>query len=158
MGTAGIRPGWRVRLGADAALALALALLVAGLHLSTDAIASLERRLFDAASTWATPTPSDRIVIVAVDDASIARLGRWPWSRDVHAQLIDRIAEARPRAIVHTTLFLEPQADRGLAYIRRLHEAATQAVKHWQCNPATRDGHPVPAVALQPFNFVLDRS
>ncbi len=127
MASAGIRAGWRVRLGADAALALALALLVAGLHLSTDAIASLERRLFDAASTWATPTPSDRIVIVAVDDASIARLGRWPWSRDVHAQLIDRIAEARPRAIVHTTLFLEPQADRGLAYIRRLHEAATQA-------------------------------
>ncbi len=40
----------------------------------------------------------------------------------------------------------------------RLDDAATQAVKHWQCNPATRDGHPVPAVALQPFNFVLDRS
>jgi len=127
LGAAGIRPGGRVRLGADAALALALALLVAGLHLSTDAIASLERRLFDAASTWATPMPSDRIVIVAVDDTSIARLGRWPWSRDIHAQLIDRIAEGRPRAIVHTTLFLEPQADRGLAYIRRLHEAATQA-------------------------------
>lgn len=104
-----------------------LALVVAGLHFSTDAIASLERRLFDAASTWTTPTPSDRIMIVAVDDASIARLGRWPWSRDIHAQLIDRIAEGRPRAIVHTTLFLEPQADRGLAYIRRLHEAANQA-------------------------------
>jgi len=31
------------------------------------------------------------IVIVAVDDASVAELGRWPWSRAVVAQLIDRL-------------------------------------------------------------------
>jgi adenylate cyclase len=34
------------------------------------------------------------IVIVAVDDASVAELGRWPWSRAVIAQLIDTLTAA----------------------------------------------------------------
>ncbi|MBV6447534.1 energy transducer TonB [Nitrosomonas sp.] len=37
----------------------------------------------------------------------------------------------------------------------RLDAAALSAVKNWQCNPSLRDGQPVRAVALQPFNFVL---
>ncbi|WP_217429893.1 energy transducer TonB [Rugamonas rubra] len=38
---------------------------------------------------------------------------------------------------------------------RRLDEAAISAVRTWRCLPATRDGQPVGAVALQPFNFSL---
>lgn len=37
----------------------------------------------------------------------------------------------------------------------RLDNAALAAVKNWQCNPSLRNGQPVRAVALQPFNFVL---
>jgi len=37
----------------------------------------------------------------------------------------------------------------------RLDEAALAAVRSWHCNPATRNGAPVRAVALQPFKFVL---
>jgi len=37
----------------------------------------------------------------------------------------------------------------------RLDDAALAAVKSWQCNPSLRNGQPVRAVALQPFNFVL---
>lgn len=37
----------------------------------------------------------------------------------------------------------------------RLDNAALEAVKSWQCRPAMRNGEPVRAVALQPFNFVL---
>ncbi|WP_297325901.1 energy transducer TonB [Nitrosomonas sp.] len=37
----------------------------------------------------------------------------------------------------------------------RLDTAALTAVKSWQCNPSLRNGQPVRAVALQPFNFVL---
>lgn len=37
----------------------------------------------------------------------------------------------------------------------RLDKAALEAVKNWQCRPSMRDGQPVRAVALQPFNFVL---
>lgn len=38
----------------------------------------------------------------------------------------------------------------------RLDEAALGAVREWQCTPARRNGQPVEATALQPFNFVLE--
>nr|WP_107784093.1 energy transducer TonB [Nitrosomonas nitrosa] len=37
----------------------------------------------------------------------------------------------------------------------RLDNAALAAVKTWRCRPAVRDGQPVRAIALQPFNFVI---
>jgi protein TonB len=40
----------------------------------------------------------------------------------------------------------------------RLDNAALSAVKTWRCRPAMRDGQAVPAIALQPFNFVIEGS
>lgn len=40
----------------------------------------------------------------------------------------------------------------------RLDEAALTAVRSWRCTPATRNGQPVRATALQPFNFILQGS
>ncbi len=37
----------------------------------------------------------------------------------------------------------------------RLDDAAMAAVQSWQCKPPLRDGQPARAIALQPFNFVL---
>ncbi|MDP1660218.1 MAG: TonB family protein [Methylotenera sp.] len=39
---------------------------------------------------------------------------------------------------------------------KRLDEAGLAAVKNWRCNAATRDGKAVRAVALQPFDFILN--
>jgi len=47
-------------------------------------------------------------VIVAVDEASLNRLGQWPWPRDLVAKLFDRIAAGRPAAIGVDILFPEP--------------------------------------------------
>ncbi len=103
-------------------LGLAGWLLVLLLHLGTDLVAGLERRFYDVASTHADRAPSDRIAIIAIDDTSIANIGRWPWPRDVHADLIDRLAEAGAKTITHTALFFEPQGDRGLAALRAIRE------------------------------------
>lgn len=40
---------------------------------------------------------------------------------------------------------------------QRLDDAALAVVRLWRCQPARRDGVPVRAVALQPFNFVLQQ-
>lgn len=39
---------------------------------------------------------------------------------------------------------------------KRLDDAAIAAVRTWHCTPPRRDGKPVKAIALQPFNFQLD--
>jgi protein TonB len=39
---------------------------------------------------------------------------------------------------------------------KRLDEAGLAAVKNWRCNAAMRDGKAVRAVALQPFDFILN--
>jgi CHASE2 domain-containing sensor protein/signal transduction histidine kinase len=51
---------------------------------------------------------SDDIVIVAVDEKSLQALGRWPWSRGVHADMVDRLTQAGAKAIVFDILFAEP--------------------------------------------------
>ena len=93
------------------------------LHLSTDMIGALERRFYDVASTSTARQPSDRIAVIAIDDQSIANLGRWPWPRDIHAKLIDQLSAAKAKTVVHTAFFFEPQVDRGLLFIRKLKEA-----------------------------------
>jgi len=64
--------------------------------------------------------PHDDIVIVAIDHASIEKLGRWPWRRAVHAELLNRIGEGRPKVVGFDVLFTEkdrehPQDDALLA-------------------------------------------
>src|SRR5437763_13803005 len=44
------------------------------------------------------PAPDD-IAIVAIDENSVAHLGRFPWPRSVLARAIDAVAAAPPKAI-----------------------------------------------------------
>ncbi|WP_291083246.1 serine/threonine-protein kinase [Hydrogenophaga sp.] len=110
------RPQWR----SDAAMGLAVVVAVVALHAATDFFSGLERRFFDVASTQTARQPSDRIAIIAIDDQSVANIGRWPWPREVHAQLIDQLSAARAKTVAHTAFFFEPQTDRGLVQLREL--------------------------------------
>jgi diguanylate cyclase (GGDEF)-like protein len=51
--------------------------------------------------------PED-IVIVAVDEKSLRKYGRWPWSRHMHAQLLDRLTLAGTGSVVFDVLFADP--------------------------------------------------
>jgi signal transduction histidine kinase/CHASE2 domain-containing sensor protein len=65
------------------------------------------------------PVPvSSEIAILAIDDSSIAKLGRFPWSRSVIAQAIDAVAARHPKAIALDVLFTDsttPSDDQGMA-------------------------------------------
>lgn len=47
------------------------------------------------------------------------------------------------------------RVDRSSGFMR-LDEAALAAVRAWRCTPARRNGQAVRALALQPFNFILN--
>ncbi len=99
----------------DVWVSLSLLLLVGAFFVFSDVLTSLDNRLFDHASKLTGRTPSDQIVVVAIDDQSIANIGRWPWSRDVHAKVIGQLSEAK--VIANTVFFFEPQTDRSLKYL-----------------------------------------
>lgn len=50
---------------------------------------------------------STDIVILAIDDESLEVLGKWPWPRDYHGQLLELIDSGKPRAVGVDVLFLE---------------------------------------------------
>ncbi len=98
-------------------------LLVALLFLfsaSSDLLQSLERKAYDLAVRASERTPSDKIAVIAIDDQSIANLGRWPWPREVQAKLLDILASGQAKVVGHTVLFSEPQVDAGLEYVNKI--------------------------------------
>ncbi|MBI2296334.1 MAG: CHASE2 domain-containing protein [Betaproteobacteria bacterium] len=100
-----------------------------------DLIQSLERKAYDLGLQAATRAPSDRIAVIAIDDQSIANIGRWPWSREVHAKMTDILAGAKAKVIASSTFFFEPQIDSGLAYVNRLLEIYNRNVPRPPLDP-----------------------
>jgi adenylate cyclase len=47
------------------------------------------------------------VIIVDIDEKSLAKYGQWPWPRNLMARLVDRIGEARPLAVGFDILFSE---------------------------------------------------
>ena len=88
---------------------------------------SLERLAYDWGVRSTQKIPSDRIAIIAIDDESIANIGRWPWPRDLHAELIQKLSEGGAKVIGHTVFFLEPQIDPGSLFIRDLIDFVSNA-------------------------------
>lgn len=87
----GRRAIWRPILMGAAAGALGALLLVAGAFQEWNRLAT--DRFF------LPHTPDASIVIVAIDDGSLAQLGRWPWPRSTHARLIRALTAAGVRVI-----------------------------------------------------------
>lgn len=83
---------------------------------------SLGYRLHDRFFLAREADPS--VVIVAIDDASLGRIGRWPWPRTVHADLIDRLTAHGVKAIGYDVNFPEASDARSDA---RLAEAIRQS-------------------------------
>lgn len=110
------------------ALVIAALFTVAAFQ-GTALLETLERLAYDVGvRSTSVPVPGDnKLVVIAVDDDSIARLGRWPWPRSLLAQTLDQVAAAGPKAIGLHIFFSEAQTDPGLTYLRQLNDFIVQS-------------------------------
>jgi len=57
------------------------------------------------------PPADPEVLVVGIDEDALAKLGRWPWPREVHAQLVTLLGSRPPSAAAFDLLFTEPSAD-----------------------------------------------
>lgn len=56
------------------------------------------------------PSQSGKVVIVAIDEKSLKEFGRWPWSRKLIADLVQKIIDLNPRILVVDMFFPERES------------------------------------------------
>ncbi len=98
------------RLLYGAIIALSTAILVnLGFYLGL--FEGLERKAFDMRARYNTRQPSSEVAIILVDEASLRGMnpivGRWPWPRSVHADVVDFLAMSGAKAVLFDILFTE---------------------------------------------------
>ena len=85
--------------------------VIAVIVLQTGILQRWDLLLYDWNRAAWSRAPGGDILIVAIDEQSLHALGRWPWSRRYHAQLIRELSAAGARVIVLDIAFAEPDRD-----------------------------------------------
>ncbi|MFH1619357.1 MAG: CHASE2 domain-containing protein, partial [bacterium] len=103
----------------DILYGLLLTVLFAFLYLNGGSfLETLELKSYDLRSkARMNPNPGNEISIIAIDDESLSKLGRWPWPRSRIADLLIALSteNARPAVIGLNILFSEAEQNPGLA-------------------------------------------
>jgi eukaryotic-like serine/threonine-protein kinase len=112
---------WTIALVISLAFAAATLIGVPFLH---PFLQDMERLAYDTGVKWTQrdAASTDKIAIVAIDDESIKQIGRWPWPRNILADMIKWLTDAQAKVIGLQIFLTEPQTDPGLKYFRKLRQ------------------------------------
>jgi len=81
-------------------------------------LSSLDNQITSAMFRWRGPIkPTGEVVIVDIDEKSLARLGQWPWPRDIIARLVKAIDDAGARVMGFDIVFAEKDRTSITEYI-----------------------------------------
>ena len=86
----------------------AIVLLLGILILFTNEFSKLDTIIYDFLLKTTPITSEQHSVIIAIDDKSINEIGRWPWSRDIHATLLNTLSQSKAHSVGFDILFSEP--------------------------------------------------
>ncbi|MCB1930803.1 MAG: CHASE2 domain-containing protein [Rhodocyclaceae bacterium] len=86
----------------------------------------IDQVFYDVAMSTVDRQADEDLLIVAIDEQSLAELGRWPWRRAVHGRLIERLRQAGSGPVALDVIFAEPDlsdppSDRVLVDALRAH-------------------------------------
>lgn len=70
-----------------------------------------DRLIYDTLMPLTSPALDSRVVLVTIDNASISAIGRWPWPRDIHTKLLDKLELLSPKSVLYDVIFTEPDPD-----------------------------------------------
>jgi EAL domain-containing protein (putative c-di-GMP-specific phosphodiesterase class I)/CHASE2 domain-containing sensor protein len=93
---------------------------------------------------------SGEIVVVRIDDEALRQYGSWPWSRRVHAQLIDRLRQAGVQAAYFDIAFpyrTDARSDAMLADSLKRSGKVTLATRSVNTGGRRIDSRPLPLFA-----------
>lgn len=89
---------------------LTVAMVLLGLVLGwQNGLGRADLTLYDNFLSHSDRPARDDIIIVAIDDYSLTQLGRWPWPRKLHADLLDRLTNAQARSVGLDIILSEPE-------------------------------------------------
>ncbi|MEO1483999.1 MAG: CHASE2 domain-containing protein, partial [Myxococcota bacterium] len=86
---------------------------------------TLDLKLLDTKFSQASRVdlPEPKVVVAAIDEESIERFGRFPWSRNILADFIDRVAAEQPSAIAFDVVFSDPDKNSSYVSVKRFLDA-----------------------------------
>jgi len=83
---------------------------------------ALEQKVYDIRLNWSLPNTQDsRIVILDIDERSLKKIGRWPWNRQLMANLLDTLFDHYYiQTLGFDILFAEPDTSSGLQILEKM--------------------------------------
>ncbi len=92
------------------ALIIITILVTVLIGINSSVLKRIDLIIYDSLLSLSSTPPPSEVVIVAIDELSIEKLGRWPWSRTLHGELLHRLTEAKADVIGIDILFSEPES------------------------------------------------
>jgi len=79
---------------------------------------------------WRGPIkPGPEVVIAAIDEKSLDTLGRWPWSRKIIAQLVDRLVQHQVKVIGFDMVLSSPDESSGKKSLTAIKNRLKESIK-----------------------------
>ncbi|MBU0482129.1 MAG: protein kinase [Proteobacteria bacterium] len=97
-------------------------LMIVGLTAEAPLLERAENSIYDRLAAFHKIDKSGQVVLVAIDQDSIGRLGSWPWPRSVISEAIDRLVKTNVKAIGLDLHYPARETGEGIKEIARLKE------------------------------------
>lgn len=91
-----------------------------------DVLGRAENLAYDLRASWVAPSPpSDKVVIVGVDEESLAKVGKWPWPRTLIGQVVETLRQSGAKVIGLGLPLSEPDHTQGIEELRSIQQKLT---------------------------------
>lgn len=122
-----------IRYALSIALTIVFLLHVGG-KLTIPALTTMENQAYDARLKLTLPTKKEnQVVIINIDEKSLGEIGRWPWNRDVMANIVDHLFDHyKIKAIGFDIVFAEADIDEGGKLLEKMSEGALRDNENFQ--------------------------